>query len=44
MSPEANSTLAQPLDAWVRGLPQEVLDEHGIRRESFSVDQVLLRL
>lgn len=36
--------LEQPLDRWVRSLPQEVLDRHGIRRESFDEERVLPRL
>lgn len=36
--------LVQPLDVWVRSLPQQVLDEHGIRRQSFDEERVLPRL
>lgn len=36
--------LVVPLADWVRDLPQEKLDEHGIRRESFTEEKVLPRL
>lgn len=36
--------LVQPLDEWVRALPQNLLDEFGILRESFDEERVLPRL
>ncbi|MBX3172139.1 MAG: FAD/NAD(P)-binding protein [Candidatus Eremiobacteraeota bacterium] len=36
--------LVVPLAVWVRDLPQEKLDRHGLRRESFTQDKVLPRL
>lgn len=36
--------LPQPLDHWVRSLPQATLDEHRIQRASFDDEKVLPRL